>query len=973
MKRETYSKQPGRLVALRFTFHAAQFTDPDRPFTPVRKFFDILTTWVDPYLLLVWLFALPAVTPLWQPTLTDSADGLLHLYRLVALDQAVRQGVLFPRWLPDLAYGYGFPLFVFYAPLSYYLTLILSFGIGLIPAFNLSFGLALWLSGTGAFVLVRDRFGSLAGLLAGVAYIYAPFQLFNAFSRGGLPAAWAMAIFPFTFWAFGRLLWPGDHPRQLFWMSLSGILFGLALLTHNTLSLLFAPLLAVYLAISLLVRYIWGRWMAATAHQTQIYTGPLSWTRIALPIGLATALGLGLAAFFLLPAIFEKEYAQVYRVITSPDFDFRFHFVSLTELLAWPEPANTGLLNPKFPLTLGPVQLGLALIGFAGLAYKLLQSWRTLPQPIVARLTLGFFAALVLVIAIFMMLPLSQPLWERLPLLEFIQFPYRWLGPSALMLAILAGAAGPTLPERFALDLALVGIAAIFFSAVPLLYPRYNTNLPDNPGLVEMMAYEHRSGVIGTTSFGEYLPIWVKTIPRESPLEPMYQAGQPIERFDANYLPAGAKVDSSRYGFNSVYVMVESPEPFQAIFNTFYFPGWVAKVDKQRVPTAPFSDRGLIRVDVPPGRHKLSLQFQETRLRYVADWLSVAALFVALGLLALSMGHRADYVYLWHTPKPPRPTVKLSHLIIFTGLACLLIGLKTLYFDRVDSPLKRTFDGTVAGIEAPRQVDFGNQIDLIGYDLAQTTVQPGQTFDLTAYWQAQQPVATAYSALAQLVDQAGHLYAGQDNLHPGGLPTADWQPWGFVRDSHAVRVPWGTPPGDYFLTTGLYDPATWQRLPVVAGGDPGWPDVIAIPVTVEQSVHQPALPELNMAWPQNIDLNADLRLLGATPERDAIVRNDFLRLALFWEAKQKPQTNYQIAVRLIDEQNTTALEQSNEPSHGRYPTRHWSPGERVRDNHAFWIPADFPAGRYRLQVRLLDKAGQPASQWVDLGLLPAAK
>ena len=935
----------------------------------MRKVFDSLTARFDPYLLLVWLFALPAVTPLWQPTITDSADGLLHLYRLVALDQAVRQGVLFPRWLPDLAYGYGFPLFVFYAPLSYYVTLILSFGFGLVLAFNISFALALWLSGTGAFVLVRDRFGSLAGLMASVAYVYAPFQLFNAFSRGGLPAAWAMALFPFTFWAFGRLLWPGDQPQLRFWTSISAILFGLALLTHNTLSLLFAPLLAAYLAVNLLVHFIWGRWTTSPEMESPVYARSFFWTRIVLPVGLAAALGLGLAAFFLLPAIIEKEYAQVYRVITSPDFDFRFHFVSLTELLAWPEPANTGLLNPKFPLTLGLVQLGLAVIGFIGLVYKLLQSRQNLTQPIVAQLTLGFFAALVLVIAVFMMLPLSQPLWERLPLLEFIQFPYRWLGPSALMLAILAGAAGAMLPERAALGLALVGIPAIFFSAVPLLYPRYDTTLPDDPSLVDMMAYEHHSGVIGTTSFGEYLPIWVKTIPHESPLEPMYQAGQPIERFDANYLSSGVEVESSRNGFNSVSLMVESPEAFQAIFNTFYFPGWVAKINRQRVATVPFSDRGLIRVDVPPGRHKLSLRFQETRLRYVADWLSVAALFAVLGLLALSMGPRVDHVYLWNTPDPPRPTIKLSHLIIFTGLACLLIGFKTVYFDHVDSPLKRTFDGTVAGIDTPRQVNFGNQIDLLGYDLARTTVPPGQSFELTAYWQAQQPVATAYSALAQLVDLEGHLYAGQDNLHPGGLPTTEWPPWGFVRDSHVVRVPPGTPPGDYFLTTGLYDPATWQRLPVLTGGDSGWPDVIAIPVTVEQPARQPTLPELNIVWPQSVDFNDDLHLFGATPERDTIIRNDFLRLALFWEAKQNPQVNYSIAVRLLDEQNTTGLEQSGAPSHGRYPTRHWSSGERVRDNHAFWIPADFPVGRYRLQVQLLDEVGQPASQWIDLGTM----
>ena len=76
-------------------------------------------------LLLVWLLALPAATPFFQSTLPRSADGLLHLYRVVALAAALQQGAIFPRWLPDLAFGYGFPLFVYYAPLAYYLTTLL--------------------------------------------------------------------------------------------------------------------------------------------------------------------------------------------------------------------------------------------------------------------------------------------------------------------------------------------------------------------------------------------------------------------------------------------------------------------------------------------------------------------------------------------------------------------------------------------------------------------------------------------------------------------------------------------------------------------------------------------------------------------------------------------------------------------------------------------------------------------------------
>jgi hypothetical protein len=244
---------------------------------------------------------------------------------------------------------------------------------------------------------------------------------------------------------------------------------------------------------------------------------------------------------------------------------------------------------------------------------------------------------------------------------------------------------------------------------------------------------------------------------------------------------------------------------------------------------------------------------------------------------------------------------------------------------------------------------------------------------LTAYWQARQRLNINYSTLAQVVDAEHHLYAAQDNLHPGELPVMRWQPWGFVQDQHAVRVPPGTPPGDYFLITGLYDPSTWARLPVMEGGDSGWPDVIAIPVTVTKSAQPPTIAELAISWLTEVKFGSELLLLGATPERDLILRNDFLRIALFWEALTAPTVDYQIRLQVVTGDGAVALTQTGQPSHNRYPFTHWTGGERVRDNHAFWIPPDFSAGTYRVQVQVLDEAGQPVGEWVELGKIKAAE
>jgi hypothetical protein len=990
VKRNHYISYPLRITpyVLRFTFPIITYASSPIPYVlrithyALRFTFYLLRP-LDPYLLLLWLFSFPALTPLLQATITQSDDGLLHLYRLVALDQAIQQGAWFPRWLPDLAYGYGFPLFVFYAPLSYYITIALKLsGLSLAGAFNGSLMLALLLAGTGVYFFVKDHLEPSAGLLAGVAYVYAPFPLLNSLSRGGLPAAWAMALFPFVFWSFGRLLrtsgvqnavLPPQQQRSIAnyltpWLPASALLFGLALFSHNTLSLLFVPVFGFYLVVELLVGLIPA---FKTINTAVVYP-------TVIKAGLALVLGAGLAAFFLIPAIAEQQFAQVERVIISPDFDFRFHFISLAELFSLPRLANTGLLNPEFPLTLGLPQAGLALIGLYTGVQSCLLRLRTQPSvieslnlPISQSLppALLIFTPLSLLIAIFMMLPVSLGLWERLPFIAFVQFPHRWLGPAAFSLAILSGAAVTFVPKRLGFWLTFAALSLIFIASVPLLYPRYYDRLPGAPTLADMMAYEHRSGVIGTTSFGEYLPIWVKQIPRESPLEPMYQAGGVIQRLDLAYLPSEAMVESAVYNFNRYEFVINSPQPYQAIFHTFYFPGWTALINDQPALTTPVTERGLIGVPLPPGRQRLQLFFQETPLRRTADVISI----IALGITLILFGLNPIYHHYTAKNRTTNYASRTSHYGLrafasLTGLGLIFILTKTLYLDHFDNPLKHTFDGaTVAEADVARQVNFGDQVNLLGYDLDRRQAAPGQSFNLALYWQARRPLATNYSALAQLVDADSHLYAGQDNLHPGLLPTSQWPPWGFVRDLHTLQIPFGTPPGDYFLATGLYDPSSWVRLPATTGGDPGWPDVVAISVTLLKPERVPTLAELDITWPVQADFGPELRLLGATPERETLPRNDFLRLALFWEAKAKPTRDYQISVRLLAPGGETTLHQTGRPSHNRYPTTRWVPGERIRDNHALWIPAGFPAGTYRVQVQVVDETGQAVGEWVGVG------
>src|SRR5450759_1405597 len=87
-----------------------------------------------PWLLLPFL-ALPAISPFWTVGFPRSADGLLHLLRLILLDRYLAQGVFYARWLPDLTLGFGYPVFSYYGPGSYYIAEALHLlGLGYVQA-----------------------------------------------------------------------------------------------------------------------------------------------------------------------------------------------------------------------------------------------------------------------------------------------------------------------------------------------------------------------------------------------------------------------------------------------------------------------------------------------------------------------------------------------------------------------------------------------------------------------------------------------------------------------------------------------------------------------------------------------------------------------------------------------------------------------------------------------------------------------
>jgi hypothetical protein len=415
-----------------------------------------------------------------------------------------------------------------------------------------------------------------------------------------------------------------------------------------------------------------------------------------------------------------------------------------------------------------------------------------------------------------MMLPQSVALWDRLPPLAYLQFPFRWLGPASFAVAVLAGASvsalshnGTLTSPRFLVSVVLLTLLVL--AALPMLYPSYQHLLPANPSLAEMMDMERRMGAVGTTATGEYLPVWVEWVPPESLLEPMYRAGLPLKRLDTSTWPEGSVVLEEEYKPTSGRLTVQLTKMLLVFFDIHYFPGWRAYVDGEEVPIEPTQGQGRISFVVPAGEHVIRLQFEELPLRMAADATSAISLLVLLAIAVYLAKHESAKTL------PPRRVLSPRQGVAMAGLALLLLAVKVIYVDHHDTFFKWGFDGTqIKGVQHSLNRNFDDRITLLGYDLSSSAIRAGETLRLDLYWKAQRRLDISYGVQARLVDSALNVYAQQDNAHPGSYPTSWWEEGKYMKDTHCITVPESTPPGQYLLQVGLYDPSTLQPLPVLS-------------------------------------------------------------------------------------------------------------------------------------------------------------
>ncbi len=538
--------------------------------------------------------ALLAGLPLFQFKIIQGHDALEYLPRSILFYEALKGGDLAPRWIQDLSAGHGQPFFNFNPPVFYYLTSFFhAAGFSFVASQNMAAFAVIVLAGLGMYLLGNEIFGRRGGLIAAAAYIFAPYFLVNVYVRQALADFTGFAWLPYTFWGAYRFALRGGFLHLL---AGSGAL-ALLVLSSNPIALIAFPFLLLLPA-----------WLAFRQRDWRIAGRAL----------FCLGLGLGLSAYFWMPALAERDMVHLER-LKEGYLNYRNHFVYPVQFIY--SPAGYGLSYPgteqdEMSFAIGPLYL----LSCAA-ALLLLRRSRTRS----ANTALWMSFALILTFsAAFLASQPSAWFWDRLPLLQFLEFPWRFLSLAAFASAILVGALAWLVPihDGRGANIALAALLIVILCfGLPLARVQGYFNVTDADYQAQNIATQD----IAVNTAREYEPVWVQE-------RPALPAPAPF-----TLLSGEARLLSRRLSPTATEAMAQVQGNSRLRANIFYFPGWTLQVDGAPRSYTYDNPQGLIEFDLEPGEHLVQLTFMDTPVRRRGEVVSI----LAVGILIFS-GFRAS-------------------------------------------------------------------------------------------------------------------------------------------------------------------------------------------------------------------------------------------------------------------------------------------------------------------------------------------
>lgn len=526
----------------------------------------------------------------------------LHSARISEMAGALQDGHFPVRWSKDFGYGYGMPLFEFYAPLPYYVGAIFYLaGLPVLVATKILFVLATVATAFGSYLLGKRLYGRAGGLVTAAAVTLAPYRAVNLFVRGALSETWGIMSAVWILY-FSYIAIKGSRKA---WLGLT-IALTILFLSHNVMTLLFVPFSLLFGCVLFVYELLFKQ------EKKQ-----LVWFR-GVKIVLAYIFAGAMSLFYVLPALVEKNFTKVEQTITGGYFDYNLHFLYIRQLFipSWNYGGSNWGPDDGISFFLGFAQLITLVLGFLFLVHQsilVIKKKKTTVSK--EKLFMLISTLILLIVSLLLTTQKSLALWNSVQVLQFVQFPWRFLSVSLILVGMLA----PTFLLR-KMSFVKRWIYAWFVLLVMLvngIYFRPESWL-DNPSLY----YTDNEAVIQ-----EELS---KTLPDYLPSA--FQGASPENGSELACIVACESFTSSRISNKTQekQFLTTSSAVSQVVIGIANFPGWEVFIDD--VPVQTSTVNGLVSVSVPSGKHLVQAQFKGTPIRSLADRVSLGSLIIFVGV-----------------------------------------------------------------------------------------------------------------------------------------------------------------------------------------------------------------------------------------------------------------------------------------------------------------------------------------------------
>jgi hypothetical protein len=526
-------------------------------------------------------------------------DFDFHLISWLDAQTAWLQGIPYPHWTPSANFGAGEPRFVFYPPSTWMLGAALG---SVLPwhlaPIALTF-LLLAATGLATRALARHALSNGAATLAGCTAIFSGYALFCAYERS------AFGELTGGFWVPLALLFilRDRNPEAPLWKrSLDGSTAPLALVVAGA-WLSNAPL-------GVMVSYL----LAAVALAAALLSK--SWAPV-VRASIAAALGLGLASIFLVPAAWEQPWADLKQAASDPGERIENSWLFARHSDPQLDFHDTVLHQASV----------IAVIMLAVAGCGLLVSWRR--KSIQAERRWWIPLALIPLAVLLLQLPISLPVWNLLPKLRFLQFPWRWLVTLEAPMAIFFAAAVwfSTEAHRWR-RLAVAATCTVAFLAITSATALIFFQPCDEEDAVAPMLATYRSAV-GVGGTDEYEPPGADDSMLASGLpaaclvtdsstvlgkgtgvpdtSPVWEAAQGSCEATFTALPVRVKNHAEHFE-----VRADNGHAGYLILRLRSYPAWCVRINGLPVDDLPKRDDGLIAVHVPKGPVDLTVDWTTT-------------------------------------------------------------------------------------------------------------------------------------------------------------------------------------------------------------------------------------------------------------------------------------------------------------------------------------------------------------------------